>query len=499
MNINPFINKIKFLKKNKKKIGLCHGVFDVIHIGHISHFEYAKKKCDFLIVSVTTDKFVNKGKDRPIFSIKERTNLLKKIKDIDLVISSNFESALQNISLIKPDFYFKDKEYQNGDLTGNIVKEKKKVEQFGGKIVFTKLKKYSSSNIVNSLNFNNENKKNKNFHVKIKKDILLKTVLNSNLKPLIIGEGIIDHYVFTSGLGKSGKESILTVSKEDDRKYFGGSIAIAKNFSSFSKEVGLIFDYGDDKKTLNFVKQNNEKNINLLPLKKTGCQFNRKIKLLDSATKNKILGIYDLKDRPLSKSEETKLFNLVKKNIRRYDFIVISDYDHGLINKNLFNKLKEFKKPIIATSQLNASNVAYHDLLKLNGSDLLIINSNELKSFYKRKYIKNNNIVKMSKYFLKNSRYKNMIVTIGKDGSYFFSRKEFYHFPAMVKNEEGDKIGSGDTFLVCAALGFIKKLHPLGILCLGSVSAKINLLSFANDNNITKKNILDVINSTINW
>ena len=110
MNINPFINKIKFLKKNKKKIGLCHGVFDVIHIGHISHFEYAKKKCDFLIVSVTTDKFVNKGKDRPIFSIKERTNLLKKIKDIDLVISSNFESALQNISLIKPDFYFKDKE-----------------------------------------------------------------------------------------------------------------------------------------------------------------------------------------------------------------------------------------------------------------------------------------------------------------------------------------------------------------------------------------------------
>ena len=44
MNINPFINKIKFLKKNKKKIGLCHGVFDVIHIGHISHFEYAKKK-----------------------------------------------------------------------------------------------------------------------------------------------------------------------------------------------------------------------------------------------------------------------------------------------------------------------------------------------------------------------------------------------------------------------------------------------------------------------
>ena len=59
--------KINILKKNKKKVVLCHGVFDVIHAGHIFHFKSAKKFGDILVVSVTSDRFVNKGFNRPIF------------------------------------------------------------------------------------------------------------------------------------------------------------------------------------------------------------------------------------------------------------------------------------------------------------------------------------------------------------------------------------------------------------------------------------------------
>ena len=56
------------LKKNKKKVVLCHGVFDLLHLGHIRHFEEAKKLGDYLIVSVTPNKFVEKGPGRPVFS-----------------------------------------------------------------------------------------------------------------------------------------------------------------------------------------------------------------------------------------------------------------------------------------------------------------------------------------------------------------------------------------------------------------------------------------------
>jgi len=66
----------------KKKVGLVHGVFDVLHIGHIDYFKNAKKKCDWLIASVTSDKFVNKGPNRPAFNTEERVKVLKSIKYI---------------------------------------------------------------------------------------------------------------------------------------------------------------------------------------------------------------------------------------------------------------------------------------------------------------------------------------------------------------------------------------------------------------------------------
>ena len=69
----------KFKRKNFK-IGLTHGVFDLLHIGHIEYFRAAKKICDKLIVSVTRDKFVNKGDNRPAFPISDRGKMLKSIK-----------------------------------------------------------------------------------------------------------------------------------------------------------------------------------------------------------------------------------------------------------------------------------------------------------------------------------------------------------------------------------------------------------------------------------
>ena len=57
-NLAKIISK---LKNKEKKIVLCHGVFDLLHIGHINHFKEAKKLGDILVVTVTQDKFVNKG------------------------------------------------------------------------------------------------------------------------------------------------------------------------------------------------------------------------------------------------------------------------------------------------------------------------------------------------------------------------------------------------------------------------------------------------------
>ena len=93
MNLLKIQNKIKLLKKNKKSIGLCHGVFDILHFGHLKHFEAAKKQCDFLFVSITSDQYIKKGPNRPVHTNNERLFFLQSLEIIDYVFIAEGDSG----------------------------------------------------------------------------------------------------------------------------------------------------------------------------------------------------------------------------------------------------------------------------------------------------------------------------------------------------------------------------------------------------------------------
>src|SRR5580692_10159440 len=68
-----------------KKIVHCHGVFDVLHAGHLAYFESAKRSGDILVVTVTADNFVNKGPGRPYFPGQVRMEMLAALSTVDYV------------------------------------------------------------------------------------------------------------------------------------------------------------------------------------------------------------------------------------------------------------------------------------------------------------------------------------------------------------------------------------------------------------------------------
>ena len=125
---------ISKLKAKGKKIVHCHGVFDLLHIGHINHFKEAKDFGDILVVTITQDKFVNKGPNRPIFSLNTRMESIAALKDIDYVAPNIFSNATQLIRMLKPNIYCKGKDYKNFsfDVTNQIKKESAAVKSVGG-------------------------------------------------------------------------------------------------------------------------------------------------------------------------------------------------------------------------------------------------------------------------------------------------------------------------------------------------------------------------------
>ena len=120
----------KLLQVSRKgSIGLCHGVFDLLHIGHIKYFQEAKSFCDFLVVSITQDQYVNKGPGRPKFSENLRAEAISALSCVDCVVINSWPTAIEIIELVKPDFYIKGPDYKNlhDDKTGNIFMKKKRL------------------------------------------------------------------------------------------------------------------------------------------------------------------------------------------------------------------------------------------------------------------------------------------------------------------------------------------------------------------------------------
>ena len=117
-------------------VGLCHGCFDIVHVGHIHHLRQARAQVDRLFVSVTADEFVNKGPDRPIFSADARVQFIASIRYCDHAIVNHAMTAEQVISVLKPHVFFKGADYQSA-MDPRMSAERSIVERNGGRVVLT--------------------------------------------------------------------------------------------------------------------------------------------------------------------------------------------------------------------------------------------------------------------------------------------------------------------------------------------------------------------------
>ncbi len=491
-NIDIVLKKIKIQKKNQLKIGLCHGVFDLLHLGHIKHFKEAKKYCDILIVSITSDQFVNKGPNRPAFNQFQRMEALEALEEIDFVILSKEISSKNIINKIKPNIYFKGPDYKNNskDLTKKIFFEKKAVEKNGGKIFYTKDVKFSSSSLIKDyMGIFNEKQKNEIKIIKKNYDLnkIRKILDNINgINPLIIGETIIDQYHFTQTLGKSGKEPVLVLKELYIERYLGGALAVCRHLSSFIKKMNFLSYLGEKKEFLSFIKKGIPKNIIANFVFKKNSPTILKKRFVDKLTNAKILGAYQLNDEFLYKENLNSLYKNFGRLSKNADLFIISDYGHGLINKEFIKKIKKIKKFIAVNVQVNSSNIGYHSLKNFNGVDCVIINENELRYEMRSKQEK---IETLMKKLINDMKLRHLVVTRGSSGVIMATKNKNFFYCEAYAGKIVDKVGTGDAMIAILSLLLFSGVDNKLSLFLSSLCAS-QKISVIGNKEFIKKDIL---------
>ncbi|MFH1339576.1 MAG: D-glycero-beta-D-manno-heptose 1-phosphate adenylyltransferase [Candidatus Omnitrophota bacterium] len=137
------------LKKQGKTIAFTNGCFDILHSGHVSYLQEAKKLADVLIVAVNSDGSVKriKGRGRPVIKLKDRMWAVAALESVDFVTYFEQDTPLKIIKLLKPDILFKGKDWSKNKIVGKEV-----VESYGGRIMtLPYIKGQSSSKIINRI------------------------------------------------------------------------------------------------------------------------------------------------------------------------------------------------------------------------------------------------------------------------------------------------------------------------------------------------------------
>ena len=136
-----------------RQIVLCHGCFDLLHIGHIRHFKEARSFGDSLVVTITPDRFVQKGPGRPAFPADLRAEAVAALSAVDHVAINRWATAVETLKLLRPSVFCKGWEFHaaGSDPTGKIELERAAAAEIGVEIRFTDDLAFSSSELLRRL------------------------------------------------------------------------------------------------------------------------------------------------------------------------------------------------------------------------------------------------------------------------------------------------------------------------------------------------------------
>jgi rfaE bifunctional protein nucleotidyltransferase chain/domain len=237
-------------RPRNKKVIMCHGTFDIVHPGHIRHLLYAKSKGDVLVASLTGDEHIIKANFRPFVPQELRAFNLAALEMVDYVVIDKDATPINNIGIIKPDYFAKGYEYSKDGLHPRTAVEKEAVEAYGGELLFTPGDiVYSSSGLIETQPPGIATEKllallqAEGFDFDGLRTALTKL---AGIRVHVVGDTIVDSYTHTTLIGGMTKTPTMSVRFENRKDFVGGAGIVAKHLKAAGAVVTFSTVLGDD-------------------------------------------------------------------------------------------------------------------------------------------------------------------------------------------------------------------------------------------------------------
>lgn len=469
------------LKHDGKRVVQCHGVFDLVHLGHIRHLNLAKKEGDVLIVTITADRFVRKGPGRPVFNEHLRAETLAALAIIDYVAIVPDFTAVECIRQLRPDVYVKGPDYKkkDKDITGGIYDEQQAIEDVGGTLAVTEDITFSSSSLINN-HFEVYPPETLEYLKGMRKRYTIDAIVNgleslTSLKTLVIGDTIIDQYHYCLPMGKTSKEPIVANRHVSEEMFAGGALATANNIAAVCESIDLLTVLGENESFERFIRDRLNRAIEPLFFYRKDAQTIVKRRYVSEGMgSRKLFEICYLADGPISVENEEEILAKLETIIPQYDLVVVNDFGHGLLTDKIISRICSLSKYLALNVQTNSANIGFNLVTKYPHANCVCIDEEELRFATHDKY---GDLQTHMRQVYQELGCDHMIATRGPKGSLCYSKSSGFCVTPAFANHVVDPIGAGDAFFAyvapCFAVGLDQEIVSFIGNAVGSLAVQI--------------------------
>ena len=461
-------------RPRERKVIMCHGVFDIVHPGHLRHLIYAKSKGDVLVVSITADKHITKGNTRPYVPEELRAINLAAFEMVDYVVIDQEATPIANIGIIQPDYFAKGYEYVKAGLHPKTAGEVAALESYGGEVLFTPGDiVYSSTQLIELAPP----------AIGCEKLLMLMegegigfADLRDALSQLegrtvhVVGDTIVDSYTQCSMIGGMTKTPTMSVRYEERQDYTGGAAVVAKHLRAAGAEVTFSTVMGDDALRDHVLKDLQEQGIRCLPVIDPTRPTTNKNAIVVGGYR--LLKIDTLDNRSISE----RILRELTANLRDTpaDGVIFSDFRHGIFNRTTIPELTAaipahcFR---VADSQVASR---WGNILEFQDFDLITPNEREARFALGDQ---DSTIRPLGSELYARAHCKTLMLKMGDRGMITFRNaspetRNFFTLESFA-DQAVDPVGAGDALLAYATLALMATGNEAIASILGAVAASV--------------------------
>ncbi len=149
VSLSTLRRRLPLLRRQGRIVAWTNGCFDLLHAGHVTYLQKAKKADRVLIVGLNSDASVRaiKGDKRPIVPQHQRAVVVAALACVDFVTIFDEETPLNAIRVLKPDVLIK-----GADWRGKGVVGEQEVRSHGGRVEYIAfVEQWSSTRIIETI------------------------------------------------------------------------------------------------------------------------------------------------------------------------------------------------------------------------------------------------------------------------------------------------------------------------------------------------------------